>query len=237
MAAETYFTKATLDFLKQLAANNERDWFLANKERYERCARDPFLRLIADLAPAFEKAKLPYVADPRPSGGSMMRIYRDIRFAKDKSPYKIAIAAHFAHQNAKDDAAPGFYLHIQPGKSMIGGGVWRPEPKALRKIRDAIASDPKAWQKATAPLRGREEGRVHKMGSACGLIGESLTRPPAGFPADHPFIEDIKRKDFAISSSLTDSEVCGPGFNKLVLERFRASAPFLKFLSKAVGLS
>ena len=198
MAAETYLTKATLDFLKQLCANNDRDWFLANKERYEKQVRDPFLRLIADLAPAFEKAKLPYVADPRPNGGSMMRIYRDIRFSKDKSPYKTAIAAHFAHQDAKDDAAPGFYLHIQPGKSMIGGGVWRPEPKALKKIRDAIANDAKAWQKATAPLRKSEH---------VSLIGESLTRPPAGFPADHPFIEDIKRKDFAISSPLTDSPV------------------------------
>jgi uncharacterized protein (TIGR02453 family) len=233
MAAQIYFTKATLDFLKQLRAHNDRDWFLANKERYEKQVRDPFLRLIADLAPAFEKAKLPYIADPRPSGGSMMRIYRDIRFSKDKSPYKTAIAAHFAHEKAKDDAAPGFYLHIQPGKSMIGGGVWRPEPKALKKIRDAIATDPKAWRKATAPIRAGG----HKMGSACGLIGESLTRPPAGFPADHVFIEDIKRKDFAIGAPLTDSEVCGPGFNKLVLERFRASAPFLEFLSRAVGLS
>jgi uncharacterized protein (TIGR02453 family) len=233
MAAETYFTKATLDFLKQLRAHNDRDWFLANKERYEKCARDPFLRLIADLAPAFEKAKLPYIADPRPNGGSMLRIYRDIRFSKDKSPYKVAISAHFSHQGAKDDAAPGFYLHLEPGKSRIGGGVWRPEPKALKKIRDAIVNDAKAWHKANAPLRKSD----YKTGSACGLIGESLTRPPAGFPADHPFIEDIKRKDFAISSSLTDSEVCAPGFNKLVLERFRARAPFLEFLSKAVGLS
>lgn len=232
MPAETYLTKASLDFLKQLKANNDRDWFLANKDRYETQLRDPFLRLITDLAPAFEKAKLPYIADPRPNGGSMMRIYRDIRFSKDKSPYKTAIAAHFAHQEGKDDSAPGFYLHIQPGKSMIGGGVWRPEPKALKKIRDAIAGDPKAWHKATAPLRAG----AHKMGSACGLIGESLTRPPAGFPADHPHIEDIKRKDFAISSPLTDAEITGPGLNKLVLERFRASAPFLEFLAKASGL-
>ena len=232
MATATYLTKATLDFLKQLKAHNDRDWFLANKDRYEKQVRDPFLLLIADLAPAFEKAKLPYVADPRPNGGSMMRIYRDIRFSKDKSPYKTGIAAHFVHQEGKDDAAPGFYLYIRPGQSMIGGGVWRPEPKALKKIRDAMAGDPKAWHKATAPLRAG----AHKMGSACGLIGESLTRPPAGFAADLPSIEDIKRKDFAISSPLSDAEVTAPGFNKLVLDRFRASAPFLDFLAKAVGL-
>jgi uncharacterized protein (TIGR02453 family) len=232
MAAETYFTKATLDFLKQLRAHNDRDWFLANKDRYEKCARDPFLRLIADLAPAFHKARLPYIADPRPHGGSMLRIYRDIRFSKDKSPYKIAISAHFVRQGAKDDAAPGFYLHIEPGKSMIGGGVWRPEPKALKKIRDAIAADGKAWHKSTALLRSGESF----SGSAWVLIGEALTRPPAGFSAGHPFMEDIKRKDFAVSSPLTDSEVCGSGFHKLVLERFRSSAPFLEFLAKAVGL-
>ena len=157
----------------------------------------------------------------------MMRIYRDIRFSKDKSPYKTYAAAHFWQAKGKDGAAPAYFLHVDPGNSVIGGGIWQPESKALKKIRDKIAGDPKGWGRATTG---------GALGSTCRMAGESLKRPPAGYDPAHPFIEDIKRKDFAISTPLTDPEVTGDDFLDLVVQRLRATAPFVRFLSNAVGL-
>jgi uncharacterized protein (TIGR02453 family) len=227
MAKSAYFGPGLFQFLTDLKKHNDREWFQANKARYEEQVRDPFVRLIADLQPGVEKINPRIVVDPSPNRGSMMRIYRDIRFSSDKSPYKTNVAAHFAHARAKDDAAPGYYIHLAPGSCMLGAGVWRPEPRAAQKIRNAIAANPKRWTQAT---RGK------KFGSACSFIGESLKRPPAGIDPEHPLIEDLKRKDFAISAPLTDADVCGTGLLKLVLDNFRATSPFILFLSDAIGL-
>src|SRR5215813_10717345 len=145
MTMNGYFRPGLFRFLKDLKTHNERAWFQANKQRYEADVREPFLRLIADLAPTLKKIGGGFAADPSPNGGSMMRIYRDIRFSKDKSPYKTYAAAHFWHAKGKAGAAPGYYLHLEPGNSVIGGGIWQPEPKALKKIRDKIAGDPKGF--------------------------------------------------------------------------------------------
>ena len=226
MAKSAYFGPELFQFLSDLKNHNDRDWFLANKARYEQHARDPFLRLIADLRPGFEKINPRIVVDPNPTRGSMMRIYRDIRFSADKTPYKTNLAAHFKHARAKADAIPGYYIHLEPGECMVGAGIWRPEPRAAQKIRNAIVAAPKRWQQVTA-------GK--KFGTAC-MIGETLKRPPAGIDPKHPLIEDLKRKDFAVSVSLDDRDVCDPALLKLLLFSFQAMAPFVQFLSEAVGL-
>lgn len=227
MAKRAHFGPGLFRFLKELRLHNQRDWFLANQQRFEEEVRQPFLALIEDLAPGLKKINPYFVADPSPNRGSMMRIYRDTRFSKDKSPYKTFVAAHFWHAKGKEGAAPAYYLRLQPGESMIGGGMWMPETRAVKQVRDQIVADPKGWQKATSGL---------EFGSACSMAGESLKRPPAGFDANHPLIEDIKRKDFAFSSCLTDQEVTREGFMELVLKRYRAAGPFQRFLSSAVGL-
>src|SRR5947209_1186580 len=107
--AKTWFTPATYRFLVELAANNERPWFEANKERYLRDARDPLLRFLPDLAPGLAKISRQFEVDPKPVGGSMMRIYRDVRFSKDKSPYKTSLAAHFGHRGGAMGVSPGYY--------------------------------------------------------------------------------------------------------------------------------
>ena len=182
MEQHSYFTDDLFRFLKELRLHNERDWFLRNKERYETAVRGPFISFIGDLGTPLKKINPHMIADPRPVGGSMMRIYRDIRFSRDKSPYKTSIAAHFWHSQGKEGVTPAYYLHLEPGQSMIGAGIWRPEAGALKKIRDAIVADSKAWQ-----------------GYICGAVllnlrmaGESLKRPPAGYDPKHPLIEDIK---------------------------------------------
>jgi uncharacterized protein (TIGR02453 family) len=221
MAKSAYFGPGLFQFLTELKDNNDREWFQANKARYEEQARDPFLRLIADLRPGFEKINPKIVVDPSPTRGSMMRIYRDIRFSADKSPYKLNLAAHFRHARAKEDAVPGYYIHLEPQSSMMGAGIWHPEPRAVQKIRNAIAANPKRWR----AVRAKHE-----------MFGESLKRAPAGYALDHPLIEDLKRKDFAVSLKLDDSEVCGTKLLRIVLDRFSTAAPFVEFLTEAVGL-
>jgi uncharacterized protein (TIGR02453 family) len=152
----------------------------------------------------------------------MMRIYRDIRFSADKRPYKTNVAAHFKHAKAKPHAMPGYYIHFAPGDCMLGAGIWHPEPRALQKIRAAIVANPKKWQQLT-------KGQT--------LMGDTLKRAPAGCDPNHPLIEDLKRKDFAAFAPLSDADVMGPKLAKVILAKFQAVAPFVDFLSAAVGLS
>ena len=228
IAKTAYFTPDLFRFLRELRLHNNRDWFQENKERYERSVRDPFLRFVADLGPRLKKISPYFVADPRPVGGSMMRIYRDIRFSKDKTPYKTAVAAHFWHVKGTEGATPAFYLRLQPGNSSAGGGIWRPEPGALKRIRNAIAEDGKTWKRI-------KDGREFR--SSCGMAGESLKRPPPGFDKDHPLIEDLKRKDFAIMTPLADKCVASASFMDDLLEAFQAGSPFLSFLTEAIALT
>ena len=227
MEQHSYFTDEMFRFLEELREHNAQDWFQRNKERYETAVRAPFISFIGDLGAPLKKINPHIIADPRPVGGSMMRIHRDLRFSHDKSPYKTSIAAHFWDARGKDGATPAYYLHLEPGRSMVGAGIWRPESGALRKIRDAIVADGKRWRRVTSAADFR---------SSCGMAGESLKRPPAGYDPKHPLIEDLKRKDFATSSPLDDREVCGLHLMNSVLRAFRTSAPFIEFLSDAIGL-
>jgi len=222
-----YFTRDLFQFLEELRRNNDRDWFQRNKNRYEASVRDPILRFIVDVGPRIKTLSPHFVADANPVGGSMTRIYRDLRFSKDKSPYKTAVGVHFLHARGKEGATPAFYLHLEPDNCSAGAGIWRPEPRALKSIRDAIAENPKKWERA---ISGRE------FRSTCAMVGESLRRPPHGYDPNHPFIEDIKRRDFAMSSSIPGEQVLSPDFMEALLDAFSVSAPFARFLTQAVGL-
>jgi uncharacterized protein (TIGR02453 family) len=221
MAKSAYFGPELFEFLTDLKNHNDREWFAENKARYEAVVRDPFLRLIGDLQPGFHDLNPKIVVDPSPNRGSMFRIYRDTRFSADKTPYKTHVAAHFKYARANPGAMPGYYLHLEPGECMLGAGVWHPEPRAVQRIRSAIVSKSAEWKK----VRGGLE-----------LIGESLKRPPAGYGADHPLIEDLKRKDFAAIVPLKESEVLGTKLVSVLLARFREIRPLVEFLTSAVGL-
>ncbi len=226
--SEGFFTRDFFRFLEELKLHNERPWFEANKQRYEDSVKEPTLRLIEALQPLLRKVSQKIVVDPRPVGGSMMRIYRDIRFSRDKTPYKPYVAAMFHHSKGKEGGAPGYYLHLEPGESIFGGGVWHPEGPALKGIRDAIAGDPDGWRKATSKLL---------KGNLCSMMGDSLKRPPPGYPPDHEFIEDLKRKDFGVLVRFADRDVLSPGFPEAIAKNAQAMAPFMSFLAEAVGES
>jgi uncharacterized protein (TIGR02453 family) len=227
MATAAYFTSDGLRFLEQLRAHNDKTWFDANKARFEQGLREPGLRLVADLAPVLAKVSKHFVAEAKPMGGSMSRIYRDTRFSKDKSPYKTALFFHFRHARGTEDASPAFYFHVEPGASTVGGGVWHPAPPALDKIRRAIVRSPDAWDRA----KGRS-----KVGAACTMGGEMLKKVPRGYDPDDAHAEDLKRKDFGVHQPAPDALLTSPKLAAELGKRFAAAAPVLEFLCKAVGL-
>jgi uncharacterized protein (TIGR02453 family) len=227
MAGNQHFTNATFAFLRELAQNNSRPWFQANKERYEQEVKGRALQFVSDFGPLLKKISPHFRADPRPVGGSLFRIHRDTRFSKDKSPYKTHTGIQFRHEAGKDAHAPGFYLHIAPGSVGVGVGIWHPDSPALRKIREAIVEDPGVWKRAAG-------GK--KFQSRFELSGESLKRPPKDFDPDHPLVEDLKRKDFIGFSNLNQKAVTSADFLEEFADICRAGAPLNRWVCGALGL-
>jgi uncharacterized protein (TIGR02453 family) len=219
------FDSNTLRFLAELAAHNERPWFAANKQRYDDHVVTPALAFIETLAEPLGKISRHFVAAPKRVGGSLMRVYRDTRFARDKTPFKTNIGIQFRHERGKDVHAPGFYVHIEPGASFLGAGIWHPEPSALTAIRMAILEQPDAWRRT----RDRAEFRSHFE-----LSGEQLARLPRGFPAEAPHADDLRRKDFIATCTLADRDVLRADFAGRVVDRFRSAAPLMRFLCGAL---
>jgi len=214
-------------FFRELKENNNREWFEVNKQRYESNVREPLLRFITDFGVRLPEISPHYVADARKSGGSLFRIYRDVRFSKDKSPYKTTAGIQFRHENGKDVHAPGFYFHLEPDGVFVGVGIWHPETKTLNKIRDAILEHPNHWQEIVSDKA---------FTSTFELVGDSLKRPPKGYDPEHPLIEDLKRKDFIASTPFSEEDACNPDFIDRFAEACRTASPFIGFLTTAIGL-
>ncbi len=227
MARYASFDPATLKFLEELAANNNREWFKENKSRYEEQVLDVALRFIQSMQDPLHDIAPHFVALPTRVGGSLMRVYRDTRFSKNKLPYKTNIGIQFRHEQAKDVHSPGYYVHIAPGDVFLGAGMWRPDPDSLRKIRERIAAKPAEWQRAVGDKAFRRQFEIG---------GESLTRPPRGFDKAHECIEDIKRKSFIAVRNLPAESPLGKGFQRTVESSFRNAEPLMRFLCKAVGV-
>ena len=223
------FPAELFTFLTDLRAHNNRDWFNENKSRYEEFARNPTLAFIAEMKDRLDRLSPSFIADARPNGGSMFRIYRDTRFSRDKAPYKTNVGCQFRHSAGRDAHAPGFYVHIQSGESFAGGGIWRPPTQALGKIRDAIDGNQDEW------ARIREFMSSTKTLSL--MDAERYKRPPHGVSADHPLLDDLKLKTFFAGRSFTDSEVASRRFVDMVEGCFSNLVPFMRFITEALGLS
>jgi uncharacterized protein (TIGR02453 family) len=226
--ADAIFTSGLMKFLRDLSSNNDREWFEANRDRYERDMLEPALEFIEAFAPYLRRISPHFVASTKRSGGSLFRIHRDIRFSKDKTPYKTHLGIQFRHEAAKDAHAPGFYFHIQPGESFAGAGIWHPDNPTLTNIRQAIVDDPRTWKRVAYGKR---------FGDNYELAGDSLKRPPRGFDEDHPYVEDLKRKDFVGMSSFSEREITSEDLLKNFSERCRGASGFVEFLCGATGLS
>jgi uncharacterized protein (TIGR02453 family) len=219
---KAYFGPEFVEFLKQIKRNNRRSWFLKNRERYEELVRKPGLQFVVDFGFRLKAISSWIVVDARPNGGSLQRIYRDIRFSTDKRPYKTSVGMVFPHASRSEEVrAVGYFLHLEPNASALYGGTWRPDRRSLAKIRDAIAWKAEEWKKAKRGLQ---------------FEGDSLRRAPRGYAENHPMIEDLKRQDFVVTVPFSDAQVCSAGFLHAATAAAKKMAPLLGFLARAQGL-
>ena len=221
-------TPALFSFLRELRENNNRTWFQENKSRYEQDVKEPLLQFIRDFGAYLPEISTSYTSVAKANGGSMFRIYRDVRFSKDKSPYKTAAAIQFRHVAGKDVHAPGFYLHLEPGSVFAGCGIWQPDSKTATRIREAIVAKPDVW----CEIVGNQTFQA-----AFYLEGESLKRPPRGFDKEHPLIDDLKRKDFIASAALSEEIACADDFLQRYVKLCKTASPLMQFLTEALQLA
>ena len=224
----TTIPPALFHFLTDLKANNNREWFKANKGRYESCVKDPLLTFIREFGLPLASVSSHYQAVPK-VGGSLFRIYRDVRFSKDKSPYKTAAGIHFRHEAGKNAHAPGFYLHLAPGEVFTAVGIWGPDVPTLTMIRQAIVANDPEWERIWNDDAFR--GAFRRV-----LEGNELKRPPRGFDPNHRFVEDLKRRHFVAIADLSEEEACAPDFPHQLIEYYRVGQRFMEFITDAVRL-
>jgi len=222
-----FFSEGTFNFLKELSVHNNRDWFKENKARYEQEVREPALAFIRAMQPELERFAPHFVAVDRKVGGSLMRTHRDVRFSKNKQPYKTNIGIQFRHEVGKDVHAPGFYLHIEAHEVFVGAGIWHPDSDTLKKIRIYIDAHSTRWE------GGRDDSGFAK---AYSLAGDSLIRAPKGFSPDHSMIDDLKRKDFIGIAPLMPELILQDDLVGLVSSYFETARPFMQQLCRATGV-
>ncbi|BDX06147.1 DUF2461 domain-containing protein [Planctobacterium marinum] len=222
-----HFEPSIFQFLKKLKENNNKDWFNDHKQEYEDAVRTPALAFITEMESWIKLLSPHYEAIPKKIGGSLMRVYRDVRFSKDKSPYKTNVGIQFRHEIGKDVHAPGFYLHIEPQQVFLAAGAWAPASDALKNIRDLMVAKPGPYEDAInhQPMLQHFE-----------LQGNKLTRPPKGYDKDLPLIEEIKRKDFIAVAELPESFILEPDLPERVARLLGTTQPFMRFLCEALLL-
>lgn len=222
-----FFSPATFKYLEKLEANNNRIWFESHRQEYEDAVRMPALDFIAAMADDLRAISPHFLALPRKVGGSLMRVHRDVRFGKDKRPYKTNIGIQFRHTQGKDVHAPGFYVHLESKECFLGVGIWHPDAPALARLRSAIAENSAAWVKAS---------RDQKFSRAFELAGDSLANAPRGYAKDHPLLQDLKRKDFIAVAEFSRGVARSARFKAEVVKSFRIALPYMRFLCRALEL-
>ncbi len=214
------FPKDTLKFLRELKRNNNREWFAENKARYEQNVKEPMQMLLGSLAARLQAVDPEIVLEPKKA---MYRIYRDVRFSADKSPYKVWIAAAFTYRgfDRKNDAA--FYFHITPEELGIGGGLYSPQGDQLKNLRKAIDAD-------AASLRAILKERKFKTHFG-ELTGEELSRVPQGYDREHPDADLMKKKQFLCWQTQPATVITDAALVDLLVKSFTAMAPFVRWLA------
>jgi len=224
----SFFTAQSFQFLEDLSKNNNRPWFNTHKERYEDTIRSPALAFIEAIQPNIKIISPHMTATAKKTGGSLMRVYRDVRFGKDKTPYKTNIGIQFKHRCAKDVHAPAFYLHLSSEECFIAAGIWRPSGPALASIREMISDNPQSWKNIT---------QSPAFKSSFELSGQTLKTYPRGYSKDHPMINDLKRKDFIAIQPISREQVLDPLFIETLSDSYQQSSDFMDYLCQALALN
>ena len=229
----TGFRPEALQFLVDLADNNSREWFQPRKAEYERFLKEPLASLCVALDEQFRARSIPLRADP---AKSPFRIYRDVRFSKDKRPYKTAAAASFAwasdggivadgRSHTENVHASGGYFHLQPGEIYVGGGVWHPEPSWLAAFRQRVANHTDEFRAII------EEPAFAEMFGAISDDGESLKRVPAGYPADHPAADLLRKKNVTFGRRLSDDDALSERLPEVLADSFAVGTRLMRYLA------
>lgn len=226
------FRPDAVEFLVELAANNERAWFQPRKADYERLLKEPLEALCVVLDEQFRARGIPLRADP---AKSPFRIYRDVRFSKDKSPYKNQLSASFAwtgdgaegsgRSHADNVHASGGYFSFGPGNIYVGGGVWHPDPSWLKRFRDRVAADYDGFRAVV------EAPDFVKAFGAVGDDGESLKRVPPSYAAGHPAADILRKKNVTFGRRLSDQEASSPELPDTLADAFAVGSPLLRYLA------
>ena len=225
--ASPRFDPELFDFLAELRKHNAKPWFDANRSRYERLYRDALLGFVGAVGERLPRVVPELVADARPTGGSLMRIFRDVRFSKDKSPYRPYAVVHFRHRAGPAEGAPGLFLYVAADEISAGGGLWHPTPGDASRVRAAIARDPGGWKRAT---------RSAKFRARFALEGDSLQRVPSGLPVGTDLEDDLRRKSFVATTELTRAQFTSAAFLASYLGIARDVAPLVRFVARALDL-
>jgi uncharacterized protein (TIGR02453 family) len=221
------FPKDTLAFLEDLQANNSREWFTANRARYEQSFLEPSLELIRQLEKPLTKIAPMLRVEAKKMGGSLMRIYKDTRFSNDKTPYKTNIGIQFRHSAGKDVHAPGIYFHVAIDECFVGAGIWKPASEPLKQIRESIRLNPTQYMKAISNKN---------FSSIYSLFDDRLKSAPRGYAKDDPMIDELRRRSFIGGAKLTAAQIQGKQLIELILERVRVAKPLMTFLCGALDL-
>jgi len=216
------FPPEALQFFRGLARNNRRAWFLPRKPIYEEKVKEPMRQLVDALNIALHDFAPEYQTDP---DKAIFRIYRDVRFSKDKKPYKEHIAATFHRRGTTSHGQAGYYIAISHKEAAVGGGVYAPEPPQLLAIRERIAARHEEFRRilAARPVR-KLLGNLH---------GDQLSRVPRGFAAGHPAADLLRYKYYILYAELKPSLATSPALYKQIVERFRVMVPFMQFLTES----
>ena len=226
------FRPQALTFFRSLARHNEKSWFEENRDRFEIDVLQPMRALVEELDVRFARFAPEIVGDPK---RSIFRIYRDVRFSADKSPYKTHASCWLTHQDSgrsvgrdSEGGAAGFYFHLQPGESLVAGGLWMPPRETLSRIRDAIVARQPEWESVVlAPGFRRRFGGLSDEGM--------LTRLPRGAPADSPAARWLRYTSFTASRRLSDEDVTSPRLTQTLESNFSALLPLVRWLNRALG--
>jgi uncharacterized protein (TIGR02453 family) len=224
-----YFSRAVFEFLKELAENNNKPWWDDNKERYITAIREPALDFITDFGDRLKDISPHFIADARANGGSLMRPFRDMRFAKG-APYKTNVGIHFRHVRGKDVHAPGFYLHLEPGQNFAGAGMWSPETNVARAIRQAINDNPSRWGEVA---HSESFKTTWEIGSHA---EDRLKRIPKELDPNHPHPDDLRLKSFTAGTRLSQKSVTSGTFADDLLSAYEKAGPYTGFLCDAIGV-
>ncbi|MGZ3883665.1 MAG: DUF2461 domain-containing protein [Bacteroidia bacterium] len=211
---------SNLEFLKLLKKHNDRDWFNANKDRYQKELKD--IELFADSL--LKQMNAHDVIETASGKKSLHRIYRDVRFSKNKTPYNTHWGGSFSREGKQRRGS--YYFHIEPGNTFLGGGFWGPEPADLKRIREELAYDAASFRNIL-----KSKNFVKYFGE---LKGEQIKTTPKGFYANDPAIDLLRYKQFLIVRRFSDKEVLGADFVKQVNDTFRNMRPFLDFMSETL---